>query len=110
MALHPGVDRAGDRHVLHYIPEHLIEQIAQSDMVVRVVDVDAYIERPDEEILGDDPATLDVQEVVGIGYQGANHFRARRGRNDSVGVDVGSRSSSLDLVRVMEGKIGDSST
>src|SRR5258708_20231327 len=79
-------------------------------MVVRMVDVDAYIERPDEQILGDDPAALDVQEVVGIGHQGANHFRARRGRNDSVGVDVGSRSGSLDLVRVMEEQVGDSST
>src|SRR5258708_33444419 len=77
-------------------------------MVVRMVDVDAYIERPDEQILGDAPATLDVQEVVGIGHQGANHFRGRRGRKDSEGADVGSRSSSPDLVRVMEEQVGHS--
>ena len=47
MSQHPSVDRLRIRLVPRLIPKHANVHIAQGDVVVRVVNIDADIERPD---------------------------------------------------------------
>ena len=66
VALHPGVNRKWIGSGLPCFPKNLIENVANRDVIVGVVDIDPYVVRTDEQILCDDSPTLDVEEVVCI--------------------------------------------
>jgi len=58
---YPGIDRLGIRLVSHHVPEDLVDKIAQRDTVGGVIDVDARIKGPDEQILGRDATDFDYE-------------------------------------------------
>lgn len=79
-------------------------------MVACMVNVDAYVERADPEVLGDNSTALDVEEVVGICHQRADHLRARSGRNNGVRIGIRSRGAGSNLIGIMEDHVRHSGT
>src|SRR5215831_12324581 len=84
VALHPAVNWKWIGCRLPRIPEHLIEHVAHRHVVVCVVDIYADVVCPDEQILGNHPATLDVEKVVRIRGRWTDNLGPRGGGHDGV--------------------------